>query len=105
MTKAQYFEMCEMLGTEPIEDEIPVEYDDLPFEVQEAFMIYNNLQDTWEYMGGNYTGKNMTGIQGIFDMYKINLDDRMRMYELLILMDRLRAKAIQDSKPSNTKAS
>ena len=30
MTKEQYFEMCEALGNEPAESEIPIEFDDFP---------------------------------------------------------------------------
>jgi hypothetical protein len=39
MTKEQYFEMCEALGTEPDPLEIPIEFDDLHLEVQEAYSI------------------------------------------------------------------
>lgn len=99
MTKEQYFEMCEMLGSEPIEDEIPVEFDDFPLEVQEALQIYNNLQDNWDYMGGNYIGKNLTGFKDILDIFEISKEDRRSIYELIMHIDRIRAKLIADSKP------
>ena len=35
MTKEMYFEMCEALGNDPVESEIPVELDDFPLEIQE----------------------------------------------------------------------
>ena len=44
MTKAQYFEMCEMLGNELVEADIPVELEDMYDEVQEAFSVYGMLQ-------------------------------------------------------------
>jgi len=99
MTKEQYFEMCEMLGTEPTESEIPVEFEDFPLEVQEALRIYNILQDNWDYMGGNYIGKNITGLRDILNIYEISKEDHRTIYELILLIDRLRAKQIQDSKP------
>lgn len=99
MTKAQYFEMCEQLGTEPIESEIPIEHEDLPQEVQEALQIYNTLQDSWDYMGGNYIGKNFSYIDSVFDIYSVAKEDRKTLYELLIQIDRIRAQEIQNKKP------
>ena len=101
MTRDAYFEMCEMLGSEPIESEIPVEYDDFPLEVQEAIRIYNSLQDNWDYMGGNYIGKNMTGFKDILDIFEVDTADRRHIYELIMSIDRIRSKIIQDSKPKD----
>ena len=39
MTREQYLEMCEMLGNEPVESEIPIEFEDLALEVQDALRI------------------------------------------------------------------
>lgn len=99
MTKDTYFEMCEALGSEPLEHEIPVEYDDFPVEVQEAIRIYNNLQDNWDYMGGNYIGKNLTGFKDILNIFEVDPQDYRAVYELIMRIDRIRAKTIQDSKP------
>ena len=99
MTKAQYFEMCEMMGSEPLESQIPVEYEDLPLEVQEALQLYNTLQDSWDYMGGNYIGKNLSYFGSILQMYQVPLEDQSRLYELIVYIDQLRAKQIQDKKP------
>jgi hypothetical protein len=99
MTRETYFEMCEALGTEPIDSEIPAEYEDFPVEVQEAIRIYNNLQDNWDYMGGNYIGKNLTGFKDILTIFEIAAEDHRAVYELIMRIDRIRAKSIQDSKP------
>lgn len=99
MTKDSYFEMCEMLGTEPLEIEIPVEYDDFPVEVQEAIRIYNNLQDNWDYMGGNYIGKNLNGFKDILTIFEVDPQDYRAVYELIMRIDRIRSKSIQNSKP------
>jgi hypothetical protein len=104
MTKHQYFEMCEMLGSEPKESEIPVEFEDLSTEVQEALQIYSNLQDCWDYMGGNYIGKNFNYIETVFKFYDVDPENYKYMYELLMTIDRIRTKQIQDSKPKDTKA-
>jgi len=99
MTKENYFEMCETLGSEPLDSEIPVEYDDFPIEVQEAIRIYNNLQDNWDYMGGNYIGKNLNGFKDILSIFEVDPQDYRAVYELIMRIDRIRAKSIQDSKP------
>jgi len=99
MTKDTYLEMCELLGNEPIDSEIPAEYDDFPVEVQEAIKIYNNLQDNWDYMGGNYIGKNLTGFKDILSIFEVHPEDHRAVYELIMRIDRIRAKSIQDSKP------
>ena len=99
MNKDSYFEMCEALGSEPIDSEIPVEYDDFPVEVQEAIRIYNNLQDNWDYMGGNYIGKNLNGFKDILSIFEVDPQDYRAVYELIMRIDQIRAKSIQDSKP------
>jgi len=104
MTKAQYFEMCEMLGSEPKDSEIPIEFDDLSLEVQEAIQIYSNLQDCWDHMNGNYIGKNFNYIETVFKFYNVEPDQHKYMYELLMTIDRIRSKQIQDSKPKDPKA-
>lgn len=99
MTKDSYFEMCEALGSEPVDNEIPVEYDDFPLEVQEAIRIYNNLQDNWDYIGGNYIGKNLNGFKDILSIFEVDPQDYRAVYELIMRIDRIRSKSIQDSKP------
>jgi hypothetical protein len=56
------------MGNEPIEEEIPVEFDDFPTDVQEAFLMYYKLQDQWDGFGGNYLGKNYSGIKDLFEI-------------------------------------
>lgn len=99
MTKTAYFEMCEALGSQPIEDEIPVEYDDLAVEVQEALNIYSKLKDEWDTMGGNYLGKSFNGISDILTIYEIEQNERKSVLEIILLIDNCRSKAIEAKKP------
>jgi len=103
MTKEAYFDMCEMLGSEPIEEEIPVEYEDFFTEVQQAFSIYNKLRDDWEGMSGNYMGKHMEGILDLFIILEVPAEDYKTMLDLIDIIDRHRSKTIQDKKPKTTK--
>lgn len=102
MTKYQYFEMCEQLGTDPIESEIPIEFDDLLLEVQEALHVYNYLQDNWDYMNGNYIGKNLVGFKDILEISGIEPDYHRSIYEIVITVDRIRQKLIS-TKQQQTK--
>ena len=104
MTKDQYFEMCETLNSVPIESEIPMDFSDLVTEVQEVFYLYNALQDNWDYMNGNYIGKNFSYIESMFKIYNVDPELYKTYFELLLLIDNIRAKQIQDTKPKDTKA-
>jgi hypothetical protein len=90
MTKEQYFEMCETLDSEPIEEEIPVEYGDFPDEIQLAISIYRLMRDEWEYMGGTYTGKNFNGVFELFEVYDISPVDKRYYLELIHIIDTIR---------------
>jgi hypothetical protein len=57
MSKDAYFEMCEMMGSEPKDEEIPIEFNDLPDVVQQALEIYGFLPDRWEGMSATFLGK------------------------------------------------
>ena len=104
MTKEQYFEMCEQLGSEPIDSEIPVEFDDFPLEAQIALSIYRILRDEWEYIGGNYLGKNINGIFEIFDAYEISAKDKKFYLELIHIIDSVRIEEIKKQKPKQEPA-
>ena len=101
MTKEAYFEMCEMLGSNPIESEIPVEFEDLNLDVQEAFGIYQMLQDQWDTMNGVYIGKNYSGLIDILTLYDI--EDKKTSFSLIRKIDEYRSKAIAAAKPKETK--
>ena len=100
MTKEQYFEMCEMLGSDPVESEIPVEFNDFPDEVQLALSIYRMLRDEWEYMNGNYLGKNLNGIFDLFEVYDIEFKDKKYYLELIHNIDSIRISEIRKTNKS-----
>lgn len=104
MTKDRYFEMCEALGSEPIESQIPVEFEDLVQELQEVMVMYNHLQDCWDYMGGNYIGKNFSYIEAIFKIFRVEPELQRFYFEYLLTIDSIRSKQLQDSKPKDKTA-
>lgn len=102
MTKEAYFEMCEMMGSEPDPNEIPVEFDDLFVDVQEALGIYSKLRDEWDTMNGVYLGKNYSGILDIFTILDVPVEDRKTMFELIGIIDKHRSEAIAAKKPKSS---
>ena len=102
MTKEAYFEMCELMGSEPIDEEIPVDYEDLFVDVQEALGIYSKLKDEWDTMNGNYMGKNYAGLLDIFTVLDVPVEDRKTMFDLIGLIDKYRGDAIAARKPKSS---
>ncbi len=95
MTKERYFEMCEMMGVEVTESEIPVEYSDLSLDVQASFGIYAKLRDEWDPMDGRYLGKSYAGILDIFEILEVPKEDRKQTLELINSIDSYRKKVLK----------
>jgi hypothetical protein len=96
MTKESYFEMCEMLGQEPVESEIPVDINDLPTLVQQSLAIYNLLEDRWDTMGGSYLGKNYSSVFEFFKLYEIDDSETLLILEILQHIDAVRSKLVAE---------
>ncbi len=88
--------MCEMMGSEPIHEEIPVELGDMPLDVQEAYAIYCMLQDNWDTMNGTYIGKNYSGLIDILELYEV--DDKKSTFSIIRKLDESRSSAINSKK-------
>lgn len=100
MTKEAYFEMCEALGTAPLSEEIPVEIDDFPLEVQEILEIYNFLKDDWDAINGVYHGKELANIIDVFDIYEVPREDRRIYLTVLHIIDAVRKAEIKKQTPT-----
>jgi hypothetical protein len=74
MSREQYLEMCEQMGWEPEEEEIPIDYVDLEEKSQQALRLFNILPDKIEGMNGVWLGKDYSGIGDIMQIYQIPLD-------------------------------
>ena len=78
----QYLLMCEQMGWEPKEEEIPVDPSTLPIESQQALVLLNALPDKWEGMNGVWLGKDYAGLADIMSIYQIE-DNKLEVFELL----------------------
>jgi hypothetical protein len=105
MTKGAYFEMCEALGTEPEESEIPVEFDEFPLEVQQAFNAYRMLRDEWDTMSGTYLGKSLIGIKDILEATEIDPSEQKFIIMLIRIIDNVRSEEINNKKRTQEPAS
>jgi len=82
MSIDQYLIMCEQMGWEPKEEEIPVDPASLPIESQQALVLLNALPDKWEGMNGVWLGKDYSGLVDIMNIYQID-DNKLEVFELL----------------------
>lgn len=106
MTKERYLEMCEMLGNQPLEEEIPVEEGDLTYQSIKALEIYKFLRDVYDSNIGRYLGKDLSNISSIFDIFGVD-EDRKLMYQLIVYIDMVHSKEINrkiSSKPKSPPA-
>lgn len=105
MTKDAYFEMCEALGNDPLESEIPVDFDDFPFEVQQAFNAYKMLRDEWDTMSGSYLGKSLIGVKDILEATEIDVSEHKLIIMLIRIIDVVRSDEINNKKKMQEPAS
>jgi len=105
MTKHQYFEMCEALGTEPVEEQIPIEFEDFPLEVQQAFNAYRMLRDEWDTMSGTYLGKSLIGIKDVLEATEIDLSEHKFIIMLIRMIDAVRSEEVNNYKKMQEPAS
>jgi hypothetical protein len=80
------------MGNEPNPDEIPVEIDDLPEEIQTVFDLYVKLPDRWDTFNGVYQGKDLTCLGVILDIKKV--EDRATALDLILMIDAAREQQL-----------
>ena len=91
MTRDKYLDMMEQLGKEPLEEEIPPDFDDLPEIVVQAVNTFNSLGDR-VYPEIGYIGKDYINLPFFLDVYDI--EDTEYFLEILSWLD---SRAIKKS--------
>ena len=89
MTRALYFEMCEAIGSTPIEEEIPIELEDLSTEIRTILDLYRQLEDRFSEFSGSYMGKSYIGFPPLHEMFCPDLD-KVFCLSILRYIDSLR---------------
>ena len=91
MTRDRYLELCEQMGNEPVEEEIPPSWEDFPEIVLDAVSTFNSLGDKVQAEVG-YIGKDYTNLNHYLEVYGI--EDKEFFLHLLNWLD---ARAIKKS--------
>ena len=96
MSRAAYLDMCEQLNSEPIDEEIPIELEDLPDEAQEAWTIYSYLPDRYDSFSGHYFGKSLDSIASLFELF--NVSNKVSCLKIVTILDRFETEQINSKK-------
>ncbi len=94
MTQDKYLELMYQLGKDPIEEEIPPDWSDFPYEVQEAINIYNMLGDRIAADIG-FLGKDYTNLLVILEVFEV--EDKSLLLEILSWLDHRNIKKSNDN--------
>ena len=70
-----------MMKSEPKDEEMPVEFGDLPSHIQEAVQIFNYLPDRIDSMSGTYFGKDFASLPILMNIFSIE-----ESYELFTML-------------------
>ena len=84
MTRDRYLDLCEQMGNDQIEEEIPPDWDDFPEIVNIAVAIFNQLGDRVQADIG-YIGKDYTNIKQFMDLYGV--DDKEFFFRVISFLD------------------
>jgi len=84
MTRDRYLTMCEQLGNEPNEDDMPPDVDDLPEIIQKALHIYNSLGDRVLPEVG-FLGKDYTNLHLYMEVHEI--EDKEFFLDIISWLD------------------
>lgn len=95
--------MCEVLGTTPDENQIPVEFNDLAVEVQQCIWLYNSLRDQWDYFGGNYIGKDLSQFWKVLELHDLDILDGRWYWDMINHIDHIRARQIAQEQKNKQK--
>lgn len=95
VSKEVYLEMCEMMGTDPDPEHMPVEYGDFPTEIQVGINTYSLLQDRWEPMSGTYLGKDLTNLETLLRLLEVPVEDYITILQTVRLLDSTRTEIYQ----------
>lgn len=83
-----------MMGSEPLEEEIPVDREDLSIETQLVLSVYDKLPSKWEGFSGNYLGKDLMVLPILMDEYKFDKGMRRYAFEIIPIIDSFVAEDI-----------
>lgn len=101
MTKDAYYEMCEQLGTDPEDGDIPIDFADLLYQSQMAVQLFEYCTDKWDGMGG-YLGKDLSNIEFLLKTLGVDKSSWLVVLDFLNIIIPMRVSSV--NKKMKTKA-
>lgn len=95
MTKDAYYDMCDQLRSDPVEEEIPLDVADFPLEVVQAWQCYSRLPSSIDSFSGTYLGKDLRMVESVFRLLGIPQEDHLMYYDLIIMIDNTEKTQVQ----------
>ena len=92
-----------MLGTEPKEEEIPIQREDFYLETQIVFDLYDKLPSKWEGFSGHYLGKDLLLLPVLFEEFEIEKYIRKYAWQIIPTIDAYVAEDIAKKIKSKSK--
>ena len=85
--------MCKTMNSDPIEKEMPLDFEDLTVQSQEVINIFNYLPDKWNGMAGTYEGKDLHNLPVILKLFLVDREDWLLYTDLLsvIIEDKIKS--------------
>lgn len=96
MTRETYLDMCEQLGSQPQEKEIPVMLEDMPIDIELAYNVYNLLPDKIDSFNGVYYGKELDKAPLMLEFLEIQ--SKKDIFKIIIIIDSLEREEINRRK-------
>ena len=94
MNKETYYEMCEQLGTNPSDGDVPIDYNDLLYQTQQALSLFEYCSDNWDNTNGSYLGKDLSNIDFLLNLMKIDKSSWLSVINMLNIIINFRVNSI-----------
>lgn len=91
------------MGSEPIEEEMPVDREDLYWETQMVFRLFDILPSKWEGFSGQYMGKDLILLPVLFKEFKIEKYIRKYAWNIIPIIDSFIAEDVAQKIKRRTK--
>jgi hypothetical protein len=85
MNAEQYLQMCEQMGWEPKEEELPKDPSYLSYNIQCALVLFNALPDSYAGMSGTWVGKDYSCLEYLMNIY--SMDNKREIFILLRIVE------------------
>lgn len=103
--KEKYLDICDAMGVEPVMEDMPIDYEDLPIEVQDVMSLHSFLPSRIAEFSGTYLGKDYGNLSFLFNMHGIDEKSwQMFYFRVMMLIDSIQM-SILDKKRKAKEAS